>query len=136
MESLAKRCPNLLGMPLDYMESCGVFKSLKTSKYSLCCFYKVGLSGDFPMTTCTTFWRKPVSVQGQTCWWCTHRMQSQQFACFENSTPMPTFNTLRWRLMLMLVTNPRGSCHSAHSVNTQVVMTSHTSITSSAHITM
>ena len=42
------RCPNLLGMPLDYMESHEVFKSLKTSEYDLCHFYKVELSGDFP----------------------------------------------------------------------------------------
>ena len=89
-----------------------------------------------PMTTCVAFWRKPVSVQGQTCWWCTHRMQSQYFACFKNSTPMPAFDALRWRLMPRLVTNSRVSCHSAHSVNTWVVMTSHTSITLSAHITM
>ena len=42
------RCPDPLGMPLDYMESHRVFKSLKTSRYDLCCFYRVGLSGDFP----------------------------------------------------------------------------------------
>ena len=42
------KCPDPLGVPLDYMESYGVFKSIKTSEYNLCCFYKVGLSGDFP----------------------------------------------------------------------------------------
>ena len=42
------KCPNLLGMLLDYMESCGVFKSDKTSEYDLCHFYQMGLSGDFP----------------------------------------------------------------------------------------
>ena len=42
------KCPDPLGTPLDYMESCRVFKSLKMSEYDLCCFYKVGLSGDFP----------------------------------------------------------------------------------------
>ena len=41
------RCPEPLGMPLVYMESCGVFKSLKTSEYDLCHIYKVGLSGEF-----------------------------------------------------------------------------------------
>ena len=41
------RCSNPLGAPLDYMESCRVFKSLKMSKHNHCCFYKVGLSGDF-----------------------------------------------------------------------------------------
>ena len=38
-----------------------------------------------------------MSVQDKTYWWHTHRMQSQQFACFENSMPMPAFNALRWR---------------------------------------
>ena len=42
------KCPDLLGMPLDYMESCGVFKSIKMSEYDLCHFYKVGLNGDLP----------------------------------------------------------------------------------------
>ena len=41
------RCPNPLGMLLDYMESRRIFKSLKMSEYDLCHFYKVGLSGDF-----------------------------------------------------------------------------------------
>ena len=42
------KCPYPLGTPLDYMESCGVFKSDKMSEYGLCHFYQVGLSGDFP----------------------------------------------------------------------------------------
>ena len=140
------KCPNPLGMPLDYMESCGVFKSIKMSEYDLCFFYKVGLRGIFqssphpvslpPITTCVAFWRMPGSVPGQTCLWHTHRTQSQQYACFENFTPMPVFNALRWRLLLRPVTNPRGSCHSAHFVNTQVVTIHHTSIISFAHITM
>ena len=66
------RCPNPLGVLLDYMESHGVFKSLKTSEYDLCHFYKVGLSGNFlefpppcepaPMSICMAIWRKPMSV--------------------------------------------------------------------------
>ena len=31
--------PNPLGAPLDYMESPSIFKPIKTSEYSLCCFY-------------------------------------------------------------------------------------------------
>ena len=42
------KSPNQLGPPLDYMMSCGVFNPKKTSKYDLCCFYQVGLSGDLP----------------------------------------------------------------------------------------
>ena len=42
------KCSDLLGTPLDYMESCEVFKSIKMSEYDLCHFYRVGLSGDFP----------------------------------------------------------------------------------------
>ena len=42
------KCPDPLGMLLDYMESQVVFESIKMSEYDLCCFYKVGLSGDFP----------------------------------------------------------------------------------------
>ena len=42
------KCADPLGTQLDYLESCGVFKSIKTSKYNLCHFYRVGLSGDFP----------------------------------------------------------------------------------------
>ena len=137
--------PNLLGLPLDYTESCRVFKSIKTSEYNLCHFYKVGLSGDFPefptpvslppATMCMVFWRKSGSFPGQTYLWHTRRMQSQ-FACFENSMPMPAFDTLRWRLMLRQVAKLRGSCHSGHSVNTQVATTHHTSTISSVHITM
>ena len=41
------KCPDPLGTLLDYMESCGVFKSDKMTEYDLCCFYQVGLSGDF-----------------------------------------------------------------------------------------
>ena len=91
---------------LDYMESHTVFKSIKMSKYDLCHFYKVGLRGDFselptptslpPVTMCTAFLRKP----SQTYFWYTHRTWSQQFACFKNSMPMPTFDALRWKLML------------------------------------
>ena len=33
------KCPDPLGAPLDYMESCKVFKSIKMSKYHLCRFY-------------------------------------------------------------------------------------------------
>ena len=40
--------PNPLGAPLDYMESHNIFKPIKTSEYNLCCFYQVGLTGDFP----------------------------------------------------------------------------------------
>ena len=40
--------PDPLGAPLDYMGRCDIFKSIKTSKYDLCCFYQVGLTGDFP----------------------------------------------------------------------------------------
>ena len=42
------KCPNLLGPPLAYMTSCGVFKPKKTSNYDLCRFYQVRLSGDLP----------------------------------------------------------------------------------------
>ena len=42
------KCPDPLGMPLDYMESHRVFESIKMSKYDLCRFYKVGLSGNLP----------------------------------------------------------------------------------------
>ena len=42
------KCPDPLGAPLGYMESCRVFKPTLTSEYNLCCFYKVGLTGDFP----------------------------------------------------------------------------------------
>ena len=42
------KCPDPLGTPLDYMESCEVFKPIKTTKYDLCRFYQVGLSGNFP----------------------------------------------------------------------------------------
>ena len=42
------KCPDPLGMLLDYMESHRVFESIKTSEYNLCYFYKVGLSRDFP----------------------------------------------------------------------------------------
>ena len=42
------KCPDPLGAPLDYMESHRVFKKDKMSKYNLCHFYQVGLSGDFP----------------------------------------------------------------------------------------
>ena len=31
---------------LEYIKHCGVFKPKKTNEYDLCCFYKVGLSGD------------------------------------------------------------------------------------------
>ena len=41
------KCPDPLGMLLDYMESHRVFKSDKTSEYDLCHFYQVGFSGDF-----------------------------------------------------------------------------------------
>ena len=37
-----------LGTPIDYMESCGIFKPMKTSEFDLCHFYQVGVSGDFP----------------------------------------------------------------------------------------
>ena len=84
-----------------------------------------------PATMCMAFWRKPGSFPGQTYLWCTHRMWSQWFACFKNSTPMPAFDTIRWRLMSRQVAKLRGSCCSAHSVNTQAVMTPHTSIISS-----
>ena len=40
--------PDPLGVPLDYMESHEVFKPIKMSEYELCCFYQVGLNGDFP----------------------------------------------------------------------------------------
>ena len=30
------------------MESCGIFKLMKTSEFDLCHFYQVGESGDFP----------------------------------------------------------------------------------------
>ena len=39
---------NLLGPPLDYMASRGIFEPKKTSEYDLCRFYQVGLSGDLP----------------------------------------------------------------------------------------
>ena len=42
------KSPNLLGLPLDYMVSHGVFELKKTSEYGLCRFYQVGLSGDLP----------------------------------------------------------------------------------------
>ena len=42
------KCPDPLGAPLDYVESCEVFKPIKTREYNLCCFYQVGLSEDFP----------------------------------------------------------------------------------------
>ena len=42
------KSPNQLGPPLDCMMSHGVFKPKKTSKYDLCCFYQVGLSGHLP----------------------------------------------------------------------------------------
>ena len=140
------KCPDSLGTPLGYMESRGVFMLHKTSEYDLCCFYQVGLSGDFPkfptsmslppMTTCTAFWRMLGSALSQTCLWCTHMTWSQLFVCSENSMPKPAFNALRWRLMLRPVTGQRGSCHSAYFVNTQAVTTCPTSTISSAHITM
>ena len=40
--------PDPLGTPMYYMESCDVFKPIKTSEYDLCHFYQVGLTGDFP----------------------------------------------------------------------------------------
>ena len=39
--------PDSLGTPLDYMESHEFLKPIKMSEYNLCCFYQVGLSGDF-----------------------------------------------------------------------------------------
>ena len=42
------KCSDPLGALLDYMESHGVFESIEMSDYNMCCFYKVGLSGDFP----------------------------------------------------------------------------------------
>ena len=42
------KSPDPLGPPLDYMVSCGVSEPKKTSKYDLCHFYQVGLSGDLP----------------------------------------------------------------------------------------
>ena len=42
------RSPDQLGLPNDYMISCGVFKPKKKSEYDLCHFYQVGLSGDLP----------------------------------------------------------------------------------------
>ena len=89
-----------------------------------------------PTTNCNTFLRMLGGAPGQTCLWCTHAMQSQQFACSENSMPKPAFDALRWRLMPKLVTSQRGSCHSAHFANTWVAMTCPTSTISSAHITM
>ena len=44
------KCPDPLGMPLGYVESCDVFKPTMMSKYELCHFYQVGLSGDFPVS--------------------------------------------------------------------------------------
>ena len=45
----AKKAKSLdpLGTPIDYMENCGIFKMMKTSKFDLCHFYQVGESGDF-----------------------------------------------------------------------------------------
>ena len=40
--------PNPASPPLDYMKHHGVFKSRKTNKYDLCCFYQVGLSKNLP----------------------------------------------------------------------------------------
>ena len=99
------KCPDLLGTPLDYIESCRVFKSKKMSEHDLCHFYKVGLSGNFPQFPTTHkpatndhmcgFWRMPGSAPGQTCLWHSHRMQSHWFACFKHFPPMPAFNALR-----------------------------------------
>ena len=33
------KSPDPLGAPIDYMESCGIFKPMKTSKFDLCHFY-------------------------------------------------------------------------------------------------
>ena len=94
------------------------------------------LASPSPVATSTAFWRMPGSVQGQTCSWCTRRMQLQWSTCFENFMPMPALDALRWRVMLRLVTNPRGSCVFAHFVSTWVVTSDHTSIISSVCITM
>ena len=40
--------PDPLGTPLDNMESWNIFKPIMMTKYDLCYFYQVGLSGDFP----------------------------------------------------------------------------------------
>ena len=42
------KSPDPLGSPIDYMESCDVFKPMKASKFDLCHFYQVGESGDIP----------------------------------------------------------------------------------------
>ena len=42
------KSPDPLDAPIDYMESCGIFKPMKTSEFDLCHFYQVGESGDFP----------------------------------------------------------------------------------------
>ena len=44
--------PNLVGSPLDYMEECQVFNSIRSDIYNLCRFYTLGMTGDppeFPM---------------------------------------------------------------------------------------
>ena len=56
-----------LGTSIDYMESSGIFKLMKTSEFDLCHFYQVGSLGTFqssqnpvslPLaTTCMAFWR-------------------------------------------------------------------------------
>ena len=40
--------PDPASPPLEYMKHRRVFKPKKTDEYDLCCFYKVGLSGDLP----------------------------------------------------------------------------------------
>ena len=42
------KSPDPLGTPTNYMESCHVFKPMKTSEFDLCRFYQVGESRDFP----------------------------------------------------------------------------------------
>ena len=68
------KCPDPLGLPLDYMRSHGVFEPKKTSKYDLCWFYQVGLLADlpdFPMPCApathdqlTSFLKKPEDWRG------------------------------------------------------------------------
>ena len=123
------KSPDPLGLPLDYMVSCGVFEPKKTSVYDLFCFYQVGLSGDLPEfpSPCEPTPCEQVSsllLNARVLGWPnlivhTHRTQSLLSAFYRNSTLRTASAACQWRPKQRPVANPFGSFPSALSANTQ-----------------